>query len=713
MNSSAKNFRRRPLVAALIGILATALSPHPVQAAALTWSGYAGQGGNWDARAYSFGYAISNWNDNLLPVNGDSLIFSSANFTSTNLISTNNTFTNLNVSGLSFVASAGAFTLAGNALGLSGDIINNSSKLQTINMALNVTGHSIWDGGASGILVNEKVTLGNYNLTLKNKVQLGGTLSNFTSYIGKGITELGEATVTGVNSSWNSSGNLYVGSSGKGVLNILNGGQVANAQGYLSYFGGSQGDALVSGAGSRWTSALDLKVGVVGKGQLDIEDGGEVLNQSGYLGYSDGGFGVANVGGTGSRWVNSANLTIGLGGDAMLNVSTGGIVDVGNVLNLGAEGILNLDGGKLSAGAANLAAGGQFDWSSGTLIITGYGGASLGHDSLLDAVTVVGSGKVLDVTHTLALDAEALLVLQGSGRIKAGSLTLAGGMFKVGSLNFADIASISGYGSVAGNVFGGDSTNSLRAGGGTLILGNANSASGYDFNGVLEVGSNRVILLDQDQAHLGVSTTLAEGGRLVADKGLYLGIGETLTFTGNASILGDFGNDGSVSGTDGTLTLLSDVSGAGSFAGTVLFRAAYNPGNSPAIIDFQGGNATFDANSVLNMEIFGATPGTQYDRLTGINLLTFNGTLNLVFSDGFTPSAGSSFDLFDFVSLSGDFDANRISVTGYDREQLDFSRLSSEGTLSVITTPVPEPETYALFLIGLGLLGLRRHWAAK
>jgi hypothetical protein len=378
---------------------------------------------------------------------------------------------------------------------------------------------------------------------------------------------------------------------------------------------------------------------------------------------------------------------------------------------------LNLAGGQVKVASASKIAGGQFDWSSGTLNFTGS--ASLGHDSLLDAVTVIGSGKLLDVAHTLALDADALLVLQGSGRVKASSLTLTGGMVKAGSLNFADIAGITGYGTVAGNITGGNSANTIHAIGidtfhnlGTLTLGNANSVNGYDFNGVLRV-ANRVILLDKDQADLGVSTHLTRGARIEAGMGLRLGAGETLTFEADASILGNFKNDGSVSGTGGTLTFLSDVSGAGSFAGNVAFHAAYNPGNSPAEVDFQGGNATFDASSVLTLEILGSTPGTQYDRLTGINLLAFNGTLNLVFSGGFTPSEGSSFDLFDFVSLNGSFDPNRINVTGYDRAKLDLSHLASDGTLSVITTPVPEPETYAMFLIGLGLLGLRRCWAGK
>ena len=72
---------------------------------------------------------------------------------------------------------------------------------------------------------------------------------------------------------------------------------------------------------------------------------------------------------------------------------------------------------------------------------------------------------------------------------------------------------------------------------------------------------------------------------------------------------------------------------------------------------------------------------------------------------GFTEFSGS------FGSAANNYD--RITVTGYDRNKLDFSHLAEDGTLifqPAISMPppvtsVPEPETYAMLLAGLALMG--------
>jgi len=128
-------------------------------------------------------------------------------------------------------------------------------------------------------------------------------------------------------------------------------------------------------------------------------------------------------------------------------------------------------------------------------------------------------------------------------------------------------------------------------------------------------------------------------------------------------------------------------------------------------VDFGGGNAIFDAASVLNLEIFGATPGTEYDRLYNIDHLSFNGTLNLIFGNGYAPTAGETFSLFDYAVFSGVFDPAKINVTGFDRSLLDFSQLAVDGNLSVAAAPVPLPPAVWLFgsaLAGLGAVGRRR-----
>lgn len=110
------------------------------------------------------------------------------------------------------------------------------------------------------------------------------------------------------------------------------------------------------------------------------------------------------------------------------------------------------------------------------------------------------------------------------------------------------------------------------------------------------------------------------------------------------------------------------------------------------------------------MEIVGGAPGAQFDQLLDLGLLSFDGTLNLVFGTGFVPIAGQQLALFDFDSFSGRLGAADITVTGFDRELLDFSRLAVDGTLTV--TAVPEPGTWATLCAGLlavgGVLNRRR-----
>ena len=222
------------------------------------------------------------------------------------------------------------------------------------------------------------------------------------------------------------------------------------------------------------------------------------------------------------------------------------------------------------------------------------------------------------------------------------------------------------------------------------------------FAGTLAAGSSQALLRLQDKAQLGEHTSLATGGQLASVNGIHLATGRALTSNGNASILGTFTNNGAVSGSGGALTFLNDVNGAGSYAGNVIFRAGYSPGNSPSTIHHGGGDVTFDATSVLTMEILGNAAGSQHDQLAGINNLSFNGRLSVVFGNGFAPSS-ASFQLFSFQSFAGSFAPDRIDVSGFDRARLDFSQLGQDGTLSV--TAVPEPGSYAMMLAGLGLMG--------
>jgi len=147
--------------------------------------------------------------------------------------------------------------------------------------------------------------------------------------------------------------------------------------------------------------------------------------------------------------------------------------------------------------------------------------------------------------------------------------------------------------------------------------------------------------------------------------------------------------------------------------GSKFYEGGLSVGASPGF-GADGGDVSFGAGNVYLAEIGGTVSGTEYDFYDVAGELSLGGTLELVSWDGYVAQAGDSFDLFDWDTLSGEFDVidsdGLLLATG---TKLDTSRLYIDGTVSV--TAVPEPETYALMLAGLGLVGFasRRRPSAK
>lgn len=138
--------------------------------------------------------------------------------------------------------------------------------------------------------------------------------------------------------------------------------------------------------------------------------------------------------------------------------------------------------------------------------------------------------------------------------------------------------------------------------------------------------------------------------------------------------------------------------------GTFVFNGGYSAGNSPGAVTIDG-QAVFGSTNTSLFEIAGTTLGTQYDHLTVNGLLTFGGALNVVFLNGFTATAGQTFDLFDFTSVQGTFSS--ISLAGLGTGLVwNTSNLYVNGTISVdaVVVPVPEPENYALMMLGLSVI---------
>ncbi len=113
-----------------------------------------------------------------------------------------------------------------------------------------------------------------------------------------------------------------------------------------------------------------------------------------------------------------------------------------------------------------------------------------------------------------------------------------------------------------------------------------------------------------------------------------------------------------------------------------------SPGNSPGVLQIFG-NYTQTAAGKLQIELAGTSLGSQYDQLLAIGSLTLNGTLQVLLTNGFTPTAGNSFNVLGFQpgSVTGSFATVNLPTLGAGLSW-NISQLYSAGNISVVG-PVP------------------------
>ncbi len=134
---------------------------------------------------------------------------------------------------------------------------------------------------------------------------------------------------------------LTVGYSGLGALTVANGAGVSGNNGVLGMNNGTVGNATITGANSSWIMANLAEVGFNGTGNLTISNGGSISDAIGVVGLNASANGHVVVTGANSTWINSGTLAVGAVGFAVLPVSSSG----GN----GSLAISN--GGNVSAAA--------------------------------------------------------------------------------------------------------------------------------------------------------------------------------------------------------------------------------------------------------------------------------------------------------------------------------------------------------------------------
>lgn len=156
---------------------------------------------------------------------------------------------------------------------------------------------------------------------------------------------------------------------------------------------------------------------------------------------------------------------------------------------------------------------------------------------------------------------------------------------------------------------------------------------------------------------------------------------------------------------------MGSLGGNGSFTGdtTIGSEATLSPTEISSAISSLTFNGEFHSSGVLQIDISGSEVG-QYDALVINGSADFTGgNILFNFTDGFRPSVGDHWNFLLGDSIIG-LDSLNVSFSGVDYSELkgDLTIDSLGGHLE-ITTAVPEPETYAMLLAGLGLLGFLAH----
>jgi T5SS/PEP-CTERM-associated repeat protein len=143
----------------------------------------------------------------------------------------------------------------------------------------------------------------------------------------------------------------------------------------------AEGTATVTGPGSTWTIAEEIRVGNAGVGSLMIQAGGSVSAATGSIAAEANSTGTATIAGADSNLIIDGRLAIGgnaaaatNGGTGTLRIQAGGAVTVAQDILLFPNGLVDFEGGTLSTSAVSFQAGGEFEWTGGTLHVEVFHG---------------------------------------------------------------------------------------------------------------------------------------------------------------------------------------------------------------------------------------------------------------------------------------------------------------------------------------------------
>ncbi|MCE0497616.1 MAG: autotransporter-associated beta strand repeat-containing protein [Methylacidiphilales bacterium] len=669
-------------------------------------------------------------------VSGSSLIYDLTNsVTVTNVISGAMTLTQEGGGTLILTGSntfSGQTSINAGAIDVeNGSALGTSSTTVTNETALQLQGNITLSGGSQGISgsgISSNGAIENISgvNTISDYVYL-----NSSATIGSdaGTLIISEETLP---SNSGSTTNLTLIGAGNGIITsdllLFSGGLIKSGSGTWTLTGSST-----------FTGNTTINNGVLKVGLLAALGSAQPLGESSnvlFTGASASAPGILQY--TGGTTTLYQNLTVSTGDYGTVNNSGGGVLDLsGNISKNGS--VFTLAGGKFVVSGQITGSNSGSDLDLGS---TSYGGAAqvaLTTTNSYNGPTVITDGSYLLTTTNNALPtAPASNVTLGtntdSGVIN--TLDLAGTSETVASLNVGSTSNnvinqvISSASTGSGTNLSISTSNSVTTG--TLTVDYATTSTNDTFSGLLG-GSGAATnfgLVKSGGGTLVLSGTNTYTGPTTINGGTLLVTGSTVSPTNTINSGGTLQGTGSVKGiivnSGGNLTPGgAGFSPAETLAGTtnnILYATslALNAGSSltynlysspvsPPLTQALGGNEINLSGGVLTLGSLG----------TGTNALTLN------FNGSGTPGYGTLsngqpaiYDLItDFSStitaaqLNSDLSDGDIVLNNLDGlsgtnalSYADFSIVGSGGDLTLQLNLVPEPDTWVMFALGLGLL---------
>jgi T5SS/PEP-CTERM-associated repeat protein len=573
----------------------------------------------------------------------------------------------------------------------------------------------------------------------------GSIVADGSSTIASEAGSEGQVTLNSTSASWQTAG-LTVGDSGTAVLQINLGHLASSGEVSVGDQSGSKGTVSIT-AGSLAVGS-DLTVGGQGKGMFAEEPTGTLtVGGNMVVGDQSGSTGKVTLDG---KFSLGGTLTIGASGTGSVLMQLGAS-DSGGGGSLTTPAVVLGDQQSASGTLALDGAGTSFETSALTVGSFGKGKLTLTNGAALisnGAVTVTDQVSSLINTASVAslskFNVNGTLTVGGAG---IGTLSVASGgkVTSIDDLTLGDTPAASGIATVSGVqsalastinygsalVVGHDGTGELTVSGGGLVAPTATGSGSVEVGADTgSTGSVHVSGMDSGSglaARL-VATNLSVGGTSLAAGGagtITVGAGgsvtvkNTLTLWHRGSV--DVTGGGRVTVGTGAAARTGAVQidaggtlhGSGTIDGSLINAGGTVSPGDPVTLTVNGDY--LQTGGVLDLQVAGTGPG-QADLIAATgNVQITGGVVDLQFIDGYLPTTGAQFSLFtgssvDLSSSLLEFNggAADFAFTTAFNPANDTYLLTDTGPTGGGGSSVPEPPTWPLALVGIGLLGLSR-----